>query len=127
MFGESYHHFHVFSASDGHFLSSINRKQSQAETWVRNSHLSGLATTGRLQLIILYLLRPKLQSAHGMELRELLEQFMEVSQNWGYLFGGPHNKDYSIWGSILGSPYFGKLPFIVKRESCDTTHPHALH
>ena len=35
-----------------------------------------------------------------------------VSQNWGYLIGGPHNKDYSIWGSILGSPYFGKLPNI---------------
>ena len=34
-----------------------------------------------------------------------------VSQNYGYLFGGPHNKDYSILGSILGSPYFGKLPF----------------
>ena len=29
----------------------------------------------------------------------------------GTLFGGPHNKDYSIWGSILGSPYFEKLPF----------------
>ena len=27
----------------------------------------------------------------------------------GYLFGGPNNKDYSILGSILGSPYFGKL------------------
>ena len=24
----------------------------------------------------------------------------------GTLFGGPHNKDYSIWGSILGSHYF---------------------
>ena len=31
----------------------------------------------------------------------------------GYFFGGPHNKDYSILGSILGSPYFGKLPLIV--------------
>ena len=29
----------------------------------------------------------------------------------GTLFGGPHNKDYSILGSILGSPYFGKLPY----------------
>ena len=28
----------------------------------------------------------------------------------GYPFGGPYNKDYSILGSILGSPYFGKLP-----------------
>ena len=24
----------------------------------------------------------------------------------GVPFQGPHNKDYSIWGSILGSPYF---------------------
>ena len=28
----------------------------------------------------------------------------------GVPFGGPHNKDYSILGSILGSPYLGKLP-----------------
>ena len=28
----------------------------------------------------------------------------------GTLFGGLNNKDYSILGSILGSPYFGKLP-----------------
>ena len=28
-----------------------------------------------------------------------------------YLFGVPYNKDYSILGSILGSPYFGKLPY----------------
>ena len=28
----------------------------------------------------------------------------------GDLFGDPYNKDYSILGSILGSPYFGKLP-----------------
>ena len=30
----------------------------------------------------------------------------------GTLLRGPHNKDYSILGSILGSPYFGKLPYI---------------
>ena len=36
---------------------------------------------------------------------------MCVSQNWGYLFGGPYNKDYSILGSILGSPNSGKLPY----------------
>ena len=29
----------------------------------------------------------------------------------GYHFGGLYNKDYSILGSILGSPYFGKLPY----------------
>ena len=33
------------------------------------------------------------------------------SQNSGYDFGGPHNKDYSILGSILGSLNFGKLPY----------------
>ena len=35
---------------------------------------------------------------------------MGLSQNYGYLFGGPHHEDYSILGSILGSPYVGKLP-----------------
>ena len=35
-----------------------------------------------------------------------------VSQN----FGGPHSKDYSILGSILGSPYFGKLPYQRQRS-----------
>ena len=28
----------------------------------------------------------------------------------GTFLGDPHNKDYSILRSILGSPYFGKLP-----------------
>ena len=27
-------------------------------------------------------------------------------------FGGPYHKDYSVLGSILGSPYFGKLPYL---------------
>ena len=35
---------------------------------------------------------------------------MGSSQNMGYLlFRGPHSKDYSIFGFILGSPNFGKL------------------
>ena len=29
----------------------------------------------------------------------------------GTLCRGPNNKDYSILGSILGSPYLGKLPY----------------
>ena len=39
-----------------------------------------------------------------------------TNPKWGFpkirdtLFGGLHNKDYSILGSILGSPYLGKLP-----------------
>ena len=31
----------------------------------------------------------------------------------GTFLGGPHNKDYNILGSILGPPYFGKLPGVV--------------
>ena len=47
-------------------------------------------------------------------LSRVLQAGLEI---WGFpkisgtLFGGPHNKDYSILGSILGSPYFGKLPY----------------
>ena len=33
-----------------------------------------------------------------------------ISQNQGYHFEEPHNKDYSILGSMLGFPYLGKLP-----------------
>ena len=38
---------------------------------------------------------------------------MVVSQNYGYPFGCPQNKDYSILGSILGFPYFGKRPNLI--------------
>ena len=31
----------------------------------------------------------------------------------GVPFRDPHSKDYNILGSILGFPYFGKLPFTV--------------
>ena len=43
-----------------------------------------------------------------------------VGAIWGFpkirgtLFGGPYNKGYSILGSILGSPYFGKLPYAAR-------------
>ena len=43
-----------------------------------------------------------------------------VSQNKGYPIGSPHNKDYNILGSILGSPYLGKLSFpqsVFKHDS----------
>ena len=33
-----------------------------------------------------------------------------VSQNEGYFLEDSNKKDYSILGSILGSPYLGKLP-----------------
>ena len=35
---------------------------------------------------------------------------VRVSQNEGYLFGGPYKKDCSSLGSTLGPPYLGKLP-----------------
>ena len=41
---------------------------------------------------------------------------MGVSQNKGYLPEGPYNKDnkdYSLLGSILGSPYLGKPPNVA--------------
>ena len=42
----------------------------------------------------------------------------------GSNLGGPHNKDYSILGSILGSPYFGKLPYhLVRNKPPSVQHP----
>ena len=38
---------------------------------------------------------------------------MGASQHFGYSSRDPHNKDYSISGSILRSPYYGKLPHAV--------------
>ena len=35
----------------------------------------------------------------------------EMETVFMYHFGDPNNQDYSILGSILGSPYFGKLPY----------------
>ena len=34
----------------------------------------------------------------------------------GYRFGGPHNKVYSILGSMLGLPYLWKLPKLPSRS-----------
>ena len=44
-------------------------------------------------------------------------QEMGVYQNEGYHFRGSSKKDYSILGSILGSPYFGKVP--NTNNNCD--------
>ena len=50
--------------------------------------------------------------------------YLVVSQNKGYLFGGPYNKDYSILGSILGYLNFGKLPFVVSQYVLSSGFPH---
>ena len=42
---------------------------------------------------------------------------MGLSQNSGYYFGGPHDKDDRILGSILGSLHFGKVLYHVKQGS----------
>ena len=41
---------------------------------------------------------------------------MGVFKNKGYHFGGLHNKDCSILGSILQPPYLWKLPNLGPRE-----------
>ena len=43
----------------------------------------------------------------GLLLSGLVFQNLGVSENGGTLFGGPNNKDPTIWGTILGSPIFG--------------------
>ena len=53
--------------------------------------------------------------------------YMGVSQNQGYHFGGPNNKDYNILGSILGSLYLGN--YHIKRfdlNFCQRAGPTSL-
>ena len=44
--------------------------------------------------------------------------YSDLTMNMGFpkirgtLLGGPHDKDCIIWGTILGSPYIGKLPHV---------------
>ena len=41
---------------------------------------------------------------------------MKVSENQGHLFGGPHNQDHDMWGSILGSTCLWKLLWVAVKE-----------
>ena len=43
-----------------------------------------------------------------MDFHSLTMRDMGISPKLGYLIGGPNNKDCSILGPILGSPYFGE-------------------
>ena len=56
----------------------------------------------------------------GVPDHRLLFSNLWCFQNSGYLI--PNNKDHRILGSMLVSPYFGKLPFKArhhaKRTSC---------
>ena len=42
------------------------------------------------------------------------EAYVGVYRNEGYHFRGPHNKDCNILGSILGSPYLGKVSYAYR-------------
>ena len=46
--------------------------------------------------------------ADRVAVRVLFGSFLKLGVPF---WGGLYNKDYSILGAILGSPYFGKLPF----------------
>ena len=52
-----------------------------------------------------------------MRIKKLYRDIWGFPKIRGLPFGGPNNKDCSIWGSILGSPYFGKLPFGFEVEA----------
>ena len=41
----------------------------------------------------------------------------------GTILRAPNNKDYNILGSILGSPYFGKLPHSEHIPLCPAKPP----
>ena len=41
----------------------------------------------------------------------------------GTFFGGPHNKEYSRLGSLLGFPYFGKDPYTHLTHYGKTLNP----
>ena len=51
--------------------------------------------------------RGTLKGGYGGYIRFRVQGLM-VSQNQGYRFGGHHNKDNSILGSLSGSPYFSE-------------------
>ena len=62
------------------------------------------------------LYNPQVAVASDVQGRCLLRPALSVSLSqhstvtlWGFLFAGPHNKDYSSLESILGPPSFGKL------------------
>ena len=49
-------------------------------------------------------LRPRSSQYRPAWYRAECRSLNRVSQNQGYLSGGPHNKDYRILGSVVGSP-----------------------
>ena len=64
-------------------------------------------------------------SSSGVHLREPPRSEFAVhsgvSQNQGYHFKGPYNKEYTILGSILGYPNLRKLPLRDEDLECEFT------
>ena len=53
------------------------------------------------------------QMGPGIPQESLIEPSCKnLIEKKNYHFGGPYNKDYTIFGSILGVPYVGKLPLV---------------
>ena len=44
-----------------------------------------------------------------------LDTYGGVSQNQGYPFGIPHNKDYNIWGSICRVPLCRETIILIEK------------
>ena len=44
----------------------------------------------------------------------------------GYFFGGPYKTEVNILGSILGSPHFGKLPYLESRSPSNVLRNHLI-
>ena len=66
---------------------------------------------------------PKIRSTLGVPLKGIWGFYRDIEGFIGdrvfpklreYLFRGPYSKDYNTFGSMLGPPYFGKLPGVRK-------------
>ena len=73
----------------------------------------GFRLQGGLVGVIMGMALPALKAIDGVR----VERITVYRLIWGFpkirgtFLGGPHNKDYSNFGSTLGSTYFGKLTY----------------
>ena len=66
-------------------------------------------------MIPMYLLNAGPYHARKQEKKKVggVDELVRASNGCFSTIGGPHNKDYSILGSALGSPHLEKLPNTV--------------
>ena len=92
-------------------LLNIHREEIPVSTSSKRSHY--FQKVGLLHCPKTYTLNPVEFSCIICKLWLALDLTLEikgVSQNEGYPLRGLYNKVYNIFGSILGSPHFRKLP-----------------